>query len=297
MSNSLRILFPVILLVIALAGGAVAAPIQAMILDGRQAKSHDWMTTTPLLKKYLESTGLFAVEVVTAPPLGQDLSGFKPDFSRFAVVVLNYDDDQPWPQETQDAFLNFVRKGGGVVVYHAANNAFPKWQAYNQIIGLGGWRGRDEKSGPYVRFKGGKTVLDSSPGKGGSHGPQGSFLIEAWNPKHPVMKGLPAQWMNSKDELYDRLRGPAQNLEVLATAFSDSAKKGSGEREPILFTIQYGKGRIFQTVLGHAVANMRDVGFIVTLQRGTEWAATGKVTQKVPADFPTATGESLRTTD
>jgi len=294
MNKKARTLSAAILLLLLFSGWSVAAPIQAMILDGRQAKSHDWVTTTPLLKKYLDATGLFAVEVVTAPALGQDLSGFNPDFSKYQVVVLNYDDDQPWPQATQDAFLRFVRNGGGVVVYHAANNAFPKWTAYNEIIGLGGWRGRNEQSGPYVRFKEGKVVLDRSPGRGGSHGPQDSFMIEVWNAKHPIMKGLPPKWMSSKDELYDRLRGPAYNLDVLATAYSDPAKKGSGEREPVFFTIRYGKGRVFQTILGHSVANMRDVGFITTLQRGTEWAATGKVTQKVPADFPKENTESLR---
>ncbi len=35
--------------------------------------------------------------------------------------------------------------------------------------------------------------------------------------------------------------------------------------------------------------------FVVTLQRGTDWAATGSVTQKVPANFPTATSVSYRT--
>jgi type 1 glutamine amidotransferase len=96
------------------------------------------------------------------------------------------------------------------------------------------------------------------------------------------------------DELYDRLRGPAENLDLLATAFSSPEQKGTGENEPILFTIQYGKGRIFHTTLGHDVEAMRCVGFIVTLQRGAEWAVTGKVKQKVPKDFPTADKESLR---
>jgi hypothetical protein len=33
---------------------------------------------------------------------------------------------------------------------------------------------------------------------------------------------------------------------------------------------------------------------MTTFQRGTEWAATGKVTQKVPKDFPTADTVSYR---
>jgi len=85
--------------------------------------------------------------------------------------------------------------------------------------------------------------------------------------KHPISKGLPGKWMHAVDELYDRLRGPAENLELLATAFSAPDKRGTGENEPILFTIQYGKGRIFHTTLGHDVPAMQCVGFIVTLQR------------------------------
>ena len=100
--------------------------------------------------------------------------------------------------------------------------------------------------------------------------------------------------MHAKDELYDRLRGPAENLHVLATAYSDPATRGSGFHEPMLMTISYGKGRVFHTTLGHALEASQCVGFITTLQRGAEWAATGKVTQKVPSDFPTADKTSSR---
>ena len=102
------------------------------------------------------------------------------------------------------------------------------------------------------------------------------------------MAGLPSKWMHAKDELYDSLRGPARNMTVLASAFSDKATGGSGEDEPLLMTVSYGKGRIFHSALGHDLPALKCVGFIVTLQRGAEWAATGKVTQKIPADFPTA---------
>ncbi|MBL8235226.1 MAG: ThuA domain-containing protein, partial [Bryobacterales bacterium] len=89
-------------------------------------------------------------------------------------------------------------------------------------------------------------------------------------------------------------RGPAENLTVLATAWADPATGGSGEHEPVLMTIRYGKGRVFHTVLGHGVEAMQCAGFVTTFQRGTEWAATGKVTLKVPADFPSAAQVSMR---
>ena len=287
-----------IILLLLLSLSALAAPKKALIIDGRN--NHDWRATTPVLKKILEENGLFTVDVVTAPPDNESLKSFSPKFQGYDVVVLNYNDYGPknagdWPEATQFAFLDYVRKGGGVVSYHAADNAFPKWVEFNKVIGLGGWSGRNEKDGPYIRWRDGKVVRDTTPGRGGSHGPRHQFKIDMRDLKHPISKGLPATWLHDTDELYDRLRGPAENLELLATALSAPEQKGTGENEPILFTITYGKGRIFHTTLGHDVPAMQCVGFIVTLQRGAEWAATGKVKQKVPADFPGPDKVSTRT--
>jgi uncharacterized protein len=162
------------------------------------------------------------------------------------------------------------------------------------MIGLGGWGGRNEKSGPYIRLREGKFVLDTSRGSGGSHGRQHEFVVETRKKDHPITAGLPEKWMHATDELYDRLRGPAANLTVLATAFADPKTGGSGEHEPMLMVIEYDKGRVFHTTLGHADTAMKCVGFKLTFTRGCEWAATGKVTQEVPADFPTADKVSLR---
>lgn len=270
---------------------AVAAPMKALIIDGQN--NHDWKATTPLLKSQLEETGLFTVDVATSPPSGADMSGFQPKFSHYQVLVSNYNGD-PWSSETRQAMVEFVRSGGGLVIVHAADNAFPEWKEYNEMIALGGWGNRNEKSGPYVRFVDGQFVRDDSKGTGGSHGQQHAFVVETRNTEHPIMKGLPASWLHNRDELYDRLRGPALNLEVLATAFADKAKGGSGHHEPILMTIAYGQGRVFHTTLGHGLDALRCAGFIATYQRGTEWAATGKVTQAVPADFPSRDKVSVR---
>ena len=89
------------------------------------------------------------------------------------------------------------------------------------------------------------------------------------------------------DELYHGMRGPIENVHVLATAYSDKAKGGTGDHEPMIWTVNYGKGRVFHTPMGHDLDGMRCVGFMATLLRGTEWAATGKVTMPIPADFPT----------
>jgi type 1 glutamine amidotransferase len=262
---------------------------KALIIDGQN--NHNWKATTPVLKKVLEETGLFTVDVATAPP--KDTAGFHPKFSDYQVVVSNYN-GQSWPKETESAFAEYVEKGGGFVAVHAADNSFPNWPEYNAIIGVGGWGGRNEKSGPYVRFRDGQVVRDETKGGGGSHGARHPFLVEVRTKDHPITAGLPEKWMHATDELYDRLRGPAKNLTVLATAYANPKKGGSGENEPMLMAIEYGKGRSFHTTLGHDLEAMKCVGFQVTFARGAEWAASGKVTQKVPADFPTAEKVSTR---
>ena len=286
---------PCVAVCLLLAPILTAAPIKVLIVDGQN--NHKWQDTTPVLKKALESSGKFQVDVATSPPKGADMSGFKPNFAAYKVVLSNYSDfggGVQWPAETQAAFETFVRNGGGFVCYHAADNAFPQWAAYNEMIGLGGWGGRNEKSGAYIHFKDGHFYQDPKPGPGGHHGKKHEFQVIVRDQNHPITKGLPQIWMHATDELYDSLRGPATNMKVLATAFSDPETGGSGENEPMLMALTYGAGRVFHTTLGDNPEAMACVGFIVTLQRGTEWAATGKVTQKVPADFPTANQISVR---
>jgi type 1 glutamine amidotransferase len=268
-----------------------AAPMKALIVDGQNG--HDWKATTPVLKQLLEETGLFEVDVATSPPKGEDMSGFKPDFAAYDVVVSNYQGDE-WPEETKKALVDYVQGGGGLVIYHFACAAFPNWKEYNEMIGLGGWGGRNEKDGPYVRWRDGKIVRDMAPGKGGGHGPAQPFQLVVREPNHPITQGLPEKFAHCTDELYGWLRGPAKNLTVLATAFAPKDLGGSGEHEPLLFTVEYGKGRVFQNALGHTAAEMKSVAFIATFQRGVEWAATGKVTQKVPDDFPGPDEPSMR---
>lgn len=269
--------------------------LKALIVTGQN--NHKWQGSSVALKQILENS-IFVVETSTSPASGQDMSGFIVDFTPYDVVVLDYTGDE-WPAETRENFVNYVSNGGGVVVYHATSNAFPDWPEFNEIIGLGGWGGRNEESGPYVYIENGEVVYDESPGRGGTHGRQHEFVVQTFKPDHPVMRGLPEKWLQAKDELYSELRGPAKNLEVLAFAYADKQYGGNERNEPMLMTISYGEGRVFHTALGHAgnrdlfFPAMESAGFIVTLQRGAEWAATGKVTQKVPEAFPTET-ESMQ---
>ena len=273
------------LLTLALALSATAADkLKVLIVDGQN--NHKWDITTPVLKDALESSAAFTVDVSTTPPKGAPAdawAGWQPKFSDYAVIVSNYN-GQPWPEAVRTSFDAYVKGGGGFVSIHAANNSFPEWKEYNQMIGVGGWGGPNEVSGPWLYVKDGKLFRDTSAGNGGAHGAQHEFIVEIQNPDHPITRGLPKRWLHAKDELYSRLRGPAENVEILATAKSDL----TAQNEPNLMVLSYGQGRVFHTTLGHADYSMLDRGFYETLQRGTEWAATGdvKATADVPADFP-----------
>jgi len=289
-------LFVLFCVVLSASAARAASPIQVLLIDGQAAGAyHQWKLTTPVLKKELEETGLFQVTVATAPesPSG-DFSGFHPEFTKYQVVVSNIDSPD-WPADLKTQFEQFVSNGGGFVVVHAADNSFPNWVAFNEMAGIGGWRQRNEKAGPMWYFQDGKLVSDPTPGNAGLHGLRLPYRVDTRAPEHPIMKGIPSSWMHYADELYSKMRGPGKNMTVLATAYSDPSNRGTGHDEPMLLVLKYGKGRIFHTLMGHDAAALSCVGFMTTFQRGTEWAATGKVTQKIPATFPTANTVSFRT--
>jgi type 1 glutamine amidotransferase len=285
-----------VLFIAAIPGCKKDTTYKALIITGQN--NHKWEVSSPILKQILDETGLFTSDIVKTPAQGGDMNSFAPDFSKYRLVVLDYNGD-PWSAATDSSFVNFVKNGGGVVVYHAADNSFPAWKEYNEMTGLGGWGDRNEKSGPYVYYKNDQMVVDTTAGIGGTHGKRREYIVRTRISDHPVMKGLPARWLHGTDELYSLLRGPARNMQILATAFADSAAGGGTMRdEPMLMAITYGKGRIFHTAMGHADDGggpaMQCAGFIITFQRGAEWAVTGDVTQKIPWDFPSAAGVVLR---
>ena len=292
--------------------------IKALIVDGQNNHDH-WPKITYMLKQYMEDTDLFTVDVArtaytwkgeefldeyTVAGVGKTTaleepktdSTFSPDFAPYDVVICNFGwNAAPWPAETQRRFEEYIKEGGGLVVFHAANNSFPEWKAYNQMIGLGGWGDRNEKDGPLVYYNdAGNLVRSNRPGSAGAHGPQSEYQIQIRNANHPITKGMPTVWMHTQDELYNSLRGPAENMKILATAYSAEDNEGTGRHEPALMVLTYGDGRIFHNIMGHADYSVADVGFLTAMLRGTEWAATGKVTQAIPTDFPTAEETSSR---
>lgn len=264
-----------------------AEKLKLLIVDGQN--NHNWKATTPILQNFLTQSGRFDVVISTSPPsksAAEAWNSFRPNFSDFQVVVSNYNGEL-WPEPVQRGLEKFVGDGGGLVIVHAANNAFEQWPDFNKMIGLG-WRGAGFGDRVTTNDAGEIIRTPKGEGPGAGHGPQHEFTIRIRDASHPVVKGMPAEWLHAKDELYHGQRGPAADMHLIATAFSDSSKGGTGAHEPMIWWIPYGKGRVFTTVMGHAEYSMKCVGFQSVVARGSEWAATGQVTLPIPESFPTA---------
>jgi uncharacterized protein len=266
--------------------------IRVVIIDGQN--NHNWRATTPILKKALLDAGKFSVDVSTnlkpgdKAPEGWQSVPFPPDLSKYDIVVSNYN-GASWPKEFNDSFEEQLKAGKiGVVIVHAANNSFGGWNEYRKIVGMG-WYGSNTGDRLLLDDKGDRVIVPKGKGDGPGHRYTGKFSVVVRDDKHPITKGMPTEWMHNDDELYDNMRGPIENVRLLATAYS----KGTKAHEPMIWTVSYGKGRVFHTPMGHDVNAMLCVGFQTTLQRGSEWAATGAVTLPIPDNFPTADKASV----
>ncbi|HVR73039.1 MAG TPA: ThuA domain-containing protein [Planctomycetota bacterium] len=244
--------------------GEDASPrVKLLIITG--SHGHDWKGTLPVMKDLFANTGRFEVSVTVDPR--KDLT--PENLARHDVFLLHYKETREtpgrWPAEAENALLEAVRGGKGLVVLHYASSAFDEkdanWPEFEKLIG-GGWR----------RSKG-----------YGAHAPLYQFRVELKDRDHPITRGLPASFLHAKDELYHKLLMLEGN-HVLAEAL-DNHEKGTGKKEPLVWVLSYGKGRVFHNALGHAADQMKGPGFQALLARGAEWAATGKVTLAPPASL------------
>jgi type 1 glutamine amidotransferase len=258
-----RALLATATLVLTFAASALAdtKPIRVLIITGDHG--HNWKETTPFLKELLTKAGM-NVDVTETP--AKDLT--PTNLAKYDVFLLNYKDTKKggpethWSPENQKAFTDAVSGGKGLVVYHHASSAFSSGgdfdKEFERII-AGGWR------------------------KQGNHGKRHVFTVSTRKADHPIMKGMPADFQHSNDELYQNSVMFPESI-VLATAFSDKSidPKNTGKHEPVVWVATYGKGRVCENVLGHDVAAMQSAGFQTLLIRGVEWAATGEVHYAVP---------------
>jgi type 1 glutamine amidotransferase len=250
-----------ILLSVALAGSAADRPIKVLIITGDHG--HAWKETTPYLKELLTKAGMEAA--VTEAP-SKDLTA--DNLAKYDVLLLNSRDTKKgepesiWSDANKKAFMDSVKAGKGLVVYHHASSAFTSGDDFSkefEKVIAGGWR------------------------KQGNHGKRHEFAITV-RKEHPITKGLPAEMPHSNDELYQNSVMPA-DAETLVTAYSNKKidAKNSDKHEPVVWIASYGKGRVVENVLGHDVAAMKgSPGFQALLVRGVEWAATGEAKSPVP---------------
>ncbi len=239
--------------------------LQTLIITGRNG--HDWRGTTPVLRKILEDTGRFEVRVT------EEFRGATPEtLAPYDVVILNYFDGRKpalrWGATADSALVNYVKSGKGLVVYHFSVAAFDGWTEFEQMS-AGNWRPNN-----------------------GHHSARHDFTVQIRDREHPITRGIAAKIPQASDELYANMKWqPEGSYHVLATAWDDhshyngKAKQpvpGAGLDQPMLWTVEYGQGRVFTTALGHDAAAVSTEAFACTFARGVEWAATGAVTIPVP---------------
>lgn len=271
----------------AVMAAAPAAPsaIRLLLIDGPDP-AHNAAALSTQTADALKACGRFEVKVVTAPALKAGLdawAAFAPSFKDHHAVILNYWVDDDWPDRPYEQLEKYVAEGGGLVVIHSALASFPKRESFSRMLGIV-WR--RQGSGVGLSFDAlGRLVRTPVPANRKSgHGPLHEFRIDLRDQRHPITANLPQTWMHTRDELYDGMCGPAEKIEVLASAYSNRTKA----QEPALWTCTFGKGRVFSTVLGHDRTARQCVGHQVTLLRGCEWAATGDTSIPVPPNIPDA---------
>jgi hypothetical protein len=267
---------------------AHANPLKVMLISGQN--NHNWRKSTPFLKRILDDAAHLKVDVVLSPTNNSPASEWakwRPQFSAYDCVVLDYNGDR-WPEEVSSAFVKYIRDGGSAVAIHAANNSFSGWKEFEQMIGML-WRGSDygdslyfDKEGTIVREKAGE-------GRGMGHGGQYDWLMTTRDASNPITQGMPLHWQHAKDELYHGQRGPAQDMHILLSAYSDPKNGGTGKDEPIVWWVPCGKGKVLTNVMGHVgeTTPVECVGFQVVLLRSIEWLATGTCATPLPDNFPT----------
>ncbi|MBN1995988.1 ThuA domain-containing protein, partial [candidate division KSB1 bacterium] len=227
-----------------------------LILTGNDHPAHKWHETTDALHSVFKQNGGWLVDVSTDPEIFSDLC-----VNGYDVVVLNYCNWQSpgLSENAKSGLVRYLTDGGGLMIIHFSNGAFhfslpgaedSDWPEYRKICR----RVWDHTTDP-----------ETGQMKSG-HDEYGSFIVTIVDKKHPVSRNL--KDFETVDELYFRQQGD-EEIHVLATAHS----KTTGNDEPIAFVYEYGKGRIFQTLLGHSRESLTGKGVEQLLRDACMWAA------------------------
>ncbi|MGH7131684.1 MAG: family 16 glycoside hydrolase [Phycisphaerales bacterium] len=238
-------------------------PIRTLVITGRN--NHNWQYTSRVHADTLAATGRFTVDITDDPATTLADAAAAGKYQLFVLDYNDWDAAKRWGDAAEKNFVSAVNGGAGVLAIHSANNAFKGWKDYESMLGLM-WR------------------------DGTGHGPVHEFTVNIVEPTHPVFAGLPAGFTTT-DELYYKLVN-SQNAKyrLLAQAMDKAPPDGSGKNEPMAFTLDFGKGRVFATPLGHVwvdaietKSSVTSPAFKTLISRGGEWAATGAVT--LPAEW------------
>ncbi len=282
--------------------------IRVLIVDG--FSNHDWQQTTQLLRGILDGAGKFEVDVSTAPQDSDspEWAAWRPKFSNYDVVIqtcnenanngllLNLKKKPDWPEAVKHDFAEYVRKGGAVYIYHAAENAFVGWKEYEQMVGLS-WRDADYGTAIRIDDAGKLVRIPPNDGRATNHGKRQDVLVTRLG-NDPIHAGLPRAWMSPEMEVYYYARGPAQNVNALTYARDTDPKLGL--LWPVEWTTTYGKGRVYISTYGHVWTGdvdppgMRCAAVQTIIPRALEWLARRPVSFPVPTDFPGTTAVSVR---
>ena len=277
-------------------------PIRILIVDG--FSNHDWNQTTRAIRQILDQSDLrLSVDVTTTPSLpdSPEWDTWRPDFSKYDVVIQSTNNlrnkSLRWPEQVQLDLEKYVKAGGGLYIFHSANNSFDHWPQYNRMIGLG-WRKKEQGASIEITRDQKLLRIPSGQGENTSHGPRVDAVVNILN-RHPINSGFPEKWKTTSLEVYTYPRGPAEDITVLSYAYDKPTEK----YWPIEWTIKYGRGRVYNSTFGHLWKNeimpvsFRCIGFQTTLVRAVEWLATERVTSSVPENFPTEDKISLQPTN
>jgi type 1 glutamine amidotransferase len=228
-----------------LSGEEAKKPARILFVTGADVPAHDWRATTPVTRAILEESKDFQVFVSEEPAVLETAA-----LAGYDVIVLNYRNppDRPLGEAARKNLADFVARGKGLVAVHFAVAAWSDWAEYAKIVGRV-WVGKREAGE-----------------KASGHGPRGTFQAKVVAKGSPITEGI--EDFEADDELYARLSGNAP-IDVLVSAHSD----WSGAVEPLAWTLRYGEGRVFVTVLGHDVKARESTAFRKLLARGCAWAA------------------------
>ena len=219
--------------------------IKVLLVTGDDVQpAHNWREVSQALRETLITSDKFDVRICEDAGVLDSTA----TVSHYDLVFLAlYNAKTPTLSVDAKAnLLSFVKNGKGVAISHLSSASFKEWEEFPKLCGR-----------CWVMGKSG-------------HGPRTVFKARIANKDHPITQGLAD--FEADDELYAKLQGDAA-ITVLVEADSDWSKK----TEPLAFTVEYGKGRVFHETFGHDGKALRNPAVQKLIQRGCEWAATGKV--------------------